>query len=121
MKPCRPPRPFDLSPEQEEQEWHQEGDADQAPEVAVAPLPPEYVLELVKRHALVQDLVLRDLAVGVEFLHPLGVGKRWQRAVDRFPFGDRQARSREPREAADNHHQRDERADGKEPDRQRAS
>ena len=110
--PCRPPSASSptsfgfsaaLEPpgHPEEQQRQGEDDADAARQDAVRPLPPEDRLELGEAHALVELLVFRDLLVFGEFLLPLGVGQRRDDAVDRLPFGDRQAGIGEPRGAAD--------------------
>ena len=101
-------------PEQDER--YKEDDADQAPEQAVAPFPPEDLLELVDRHALVDDLVLRNLLVFGEFFLPLDVADRRNHTMDRLPLGDRETRAGQARGAADDDHGDDHHDDGAEPD-----
>ena len=71
----------------------------------VRPLPPEDALELVKGHVLVDLLVLRNLLVFLEFFLPFRLVERRDDAVDRLPFGDRQAGTGHARGATD-HDQR---------------
>ena len=69
---------------------------------------------------VVDLLVLGRLLVLVEGLLPLRVVQRRQRADDRLPFDDRQARVREPRDAADDDHREHQRAADEQPGRDRA-
>ena len=57
-----------VSREPEGEEGHKEGDADQAPEEAMAPFPPIDGLELIEAHAAFQLEIFGDLLVGVERL-----------------------------------------------------
>ncbi len=91
-------------------------EADDPAELAVAPFPPVDHLELVEGHAPVDELVLRDLAVLVEFGLPRGGVERRQRAGDRAPFGDREARIGEACHAAHRDHHHDEGEKDAEPD-----
>ena len=100
---------------QEEQERQQIDRADHAPEQPVAPFPPEDGLEFRKAHAGVEFAILRDGLVALERLRPLRLRQRRQRAGDRLPLDDRQAGFREPRGAADQHHDRDQGGDRKQP------
>ncbi len=61
---------------------------------AMRPFPPENVLEFLQRHALVDLLILGNLAVLVELLHPFGVVERRNDAVNGLPFGYGKARTR---------------------------
>ncbi|OAE37537.1 hypothetical protein A7J57_08110 [Agrobacterium tumefaciens] len=92
---------FDAAAQPEVSKRQGEDDADRAGEQAMRPLPPEDRFELVKRHALVDFLILGDALVELEFLFPLGDGKRRNGAVDRLPLGDGQAGFGEPRRPAD--------------------
>ncbi|MNZ88640.1 hypothetical protein D3C78_1075360 [compost metagenome] len=65
------------------------------------PFPPENRLELVKRHALVDFLILGNALVELELFFPFSNGKRRDGAMDRLPFGNRQAGFGKPRGAAD--------------------
>ncbi len=100
---------------QEEQERQQIDRADHAPEQAVAPFPPEDGLEFMKAHAGVEFAVLRDGLVALERLQPLRLVERRQRAGDRLPFDDRQSGFGQPRGAADQHHDRDQRGHDDQP------
>ena len=109
---CRDPAPGD-EPEQRQQER----DSDRAPEQPMAVLPPEDALERVERHAAVDLAVFgRGLVLG-EGLGPLRIGQRRQRADDRLPFGDGEARVREARHAADDNHGEEQRAAREQPRR----
>ena len=114
-----PQPPFQLSAQraapQEVQERQQIDRADHAPEQAVAPFPPEDGLELRKAHAGVEFAVLRDGLVALERLRPLRLVERRQRAGNRLPLDDRQSGFRQPRGAADQHHDRDQRGDHDQP------
>ncbi len=100
---------------QEVQERQQIDRADHAPEQPVAPFPPEDGLELRKAHAGVEFAVLRDRLVALERLRPLRLVERRQRAGNRLPLDDRQSGFRQPRGAADQHHDRDQRGDRDQP------
>ena len=106
---------------EEPEQRHEEDDADQAPEQPVEVLPPEDALELGERHALVHLLVLGRQLVLLERLLPLGLGQRRQRADDRLPLDDRQARMREARDAADDDHREHQRAAHEQPRRDPAA
>ena len=99
----------------EPEKRQQIGDADHAPEQPVAPFPPENRLELGKRHAGVDFAILRDGLVGLERLRPLRLVERRQHAGDRLPLDDRKPGFGQPRGAADQHHQRDQRGDRDQP------
>ncbi len=115
----QPQPPLQLSAQraapQEVQERQKIDRADHAPEQAVAPFPPEDGLELRKAHAGVEFAVLRDGLVAFERLHPLRLVERRQRAGNRLPFDDRQSGFGEPRGAADQHHDRNQRGDHDQP------
>ena len=96
-------RPFDAAERKQHEERYGEDDADAARQGAVDPFPPENALELVEGHTLVQLLVLRDQPVFCELLLPFRFVERRDDAVDRLPFGDRQAGIGQPRGAADEH------------------
>ena len=81
----------------------------------MAPFPPEDRLERSEGHAGVERVILRDGLVGIERLRPLRLGERRQRAGDRLPFDDRKPGLGEPRGAADQHHDRDQERDRKQP------
>ena len=81
----------------------------------MAPFPPENRLELAESHAGVEFAILRDGLVGVERLLPLLLIERRQRAGDRLPLYNRKPGFGEPRGAADQHHDRDQRGDRDEP------
>ena len=132
MAPCRPPsaprpsrRPVpaerDLAAGEEPQEAEAPDEADHAAELAVAPFPPVDDLELVEGHAPVDELVLRNLAVLVEFGLPRCGIERRQRTGDRAPFGDREAEIREAGHAANGDHHHDEGEEDREPDRDGAA
>ena len=101
---------------QQHEERHEKGEADQAAEEAVRPLPPEDALERAKAHALVDLLVLRDLPILVEGILPVGLRQRRHDADDRLPFGDRQAGAGQARRAADADQQEDQRGHRQQPD-----
>ena len=82
---------------------HQTDDPAQLP---VPPFPPIKQLEIGQRHALGHQLILRDRLIPGEFGVPCGGIPRWQGTTERLPFGDRQARVAQPRQAADGDHQR---------------
>src|SRR5690606_25156872 len=67
--------------EPEEGERQRDKKADAAGENAMRPFPPEDDLELVEVHALVDLLVLRNLAVLVELLEPFRLVHRRDHAV----------------------------------------
>ncbi len=79
------------------------------------PLPPVDELELVQAHALVDELVLRDLLVLGEGVVPIRLGEWRNDAEQRLPLGDRQAGIREPSRAADDDHGEHESRHGIEP------
>ena len=79
------------------------------------PFPPEDALKLAQAHAGVDLRILRDLLVLLEGLGPLRVVQRRNRAHDGLPLRDRQARARQPRDAADHHHQEDDGGRGEQP------
>jgi hypothetical protein len=115
-QPTAPCSPLDPSRRPEEHQRQGVGDADEAPQLPVGPFPPEDELELIKAHALVDELVLRDLAVLVEFLQPFRLAERRDGAVDRFPFGDGEARLGQPRRTAHHHHRQDQQTYAVEPE-----
>jgi hypothetical protein len=82
----------------------------------MAPFPPEDLLELANRHALVDEFVLRDLLVLGEFLLPLDVADRRNDAMDRLPFGDREAGTGQAGGTADDDHRDDHHDHGAKPD-----
>ena len=100
---------------EEPEKRQQERDADEPANEPVHPLPPIDRLELIEAHAAIELAVLRDGLVFLEFGLPLGLAERRQRAHDRPPFGDREPGFGEPRRAADEHHEEDERSDGIKP------
>ena len=106
-----------VAPRDEPQQRDEKHDADQAPEQAMEVLPPEDALEPGERHPLVHLPVLGRQLVLLERLLPLGLGQRRQRADDRLPLDDRQARMREPRDAADDDHREHQRAAHEQPRR----
>ncbi len=57
------------------------------------PFPPENVLEFLQRHALVDLLVLGNLTILVELLHPFSMVERGDDTMNGLPFGDGEARS----------------------------
>ena len=124
--PCSAPRPkishsrrfssvLEHAAPQEEQERQQIDRADHAPEQPVAPFPPEDRLELGEAHAGVEFAILRDGLVALERLRPLRLVERRQRAGDGLPLDDRQSGFRQPRGAADQHHDRDQGGDRDQP------
>ena len=96
----------------EQQQRQREHGADPARQDTMRPFPPEDRLEVAERHVVVELLVFGNLLVLREFLLPFGIRQRRDDAVDRLPFGDRQAGIGEPRGAADQeqrkHHQQHE-------------
>jgi hypothetical protein len=84
----------DVASYEEPQEGKEEGGADQPSEKPMPVFPPEDQLELVEAHALVDELILGCELILLERLLPLRVRHRRQRADDRLPFDDRQARMR---------------------------
>ncbi len=101
---------------QERHEREGEGQPHQPPQHAMAPLPPVDGLEATQSHARVDQLVLRDALVLLEFLGPGLVGQRWNGPGDRLPFGDRQAGIGETRRPPDHHHGEHQRGHGEQPD-----
>ena len=83
------------------------GNADHAPEQAMAPFPPEDRLELAEIHAGIEFAILRNPLVALERLLPLLLLERRQRAGHRLPLDDRKPGFGETRRATDQHHQRD--------------
>ena len=92
---------LDASGRPEEQQWQGEDETDAARQDTMRPFPPEDAFERVEAHTLVDLAIFRDLLVFGEFLLPFGIVQRRNDAVDRLPFGDRQAGIGEPRGAAD--------------------
>ena len=76
---------------------------DKPAKLPVAPLPPVNELELGKAHALVLQLVLGRVPVLVELGRPIRRIHRRQRPRHRAPFGNREARIRQPRRPAHQH------------------
>ena len=103
-------------PQHEIGEWQQEHEADEAAQQPVRPFPPEDRLEAFEAEALVHRLILRDLLVFLEGVLPGGLAHRRQRAQDRLPFRDRQARAGKPRGPADHDHGQHKRCHGEKPD-----
>ena len=95
-------------PQRDKQEAAEHQHADEAAELPVAPFPPIDELEFRKAHALVEELILRNLPVFLEFAEPVGVIERRDRACYRTPLGDRQARSGQARGPAHDDHDEDE-------------
>jgi hypothetical protein len=83
--------PGETALEQEDDEGHGEGEADEAAKEAVEPLPEEDELELLEAHPLVDEFVLGNLLVGLEIGHPLVFRQRRQGAGDRLPLDDGEA------------------------------
>ena len=100
-----------------EPEQRQEpGDADEAPELAVAPLPPVDELEFGEAHAPIEELVLWDLTVFLELGQPARFRQRRDRAHQGPPLGDGEAGIGQPRRAAHQHHREDEASHPREPE-----
>ena len=113
-------RRWKLSACDEPQQRHDEGEPDQAPEQAVDIFHPEYAFERVDAHAAIYLQVLRRrLILGKRFV-PLRLGQRRQCADDGLPFGDRQARMRQARHAADHDQGEHQGAADEKPGRDRA-
>ena len=108
-------RAFERAAAPEPQRRQNEGQADQAREQTMAPFPGVDRLEAVERHVGVERRVLRDLLVAVEGRLPAGFAERRNDAGHRLPFGDRQAGFGQPRRAADDDHDEDQRRHGEEP------
>ncbi len=104
----------------EPDERREKHETDQTAEEPVDVLPPEDALELGDRHRVIGQLVLRRLLVLLERLLPICVGERRNRADDRLPLDDRQARSGQTRDTADDDHREHERATEEEPSRDRS-
>ena len=104
----------------EPREGQEEQEADDPPEQAVAPFPPVQRLEAVEADALVEDAVLRRVAVLVELHRPVGGAERRDHAGYRPPLGDREARAGEPGRAADGDHRHHEHGEQVEPRAHRA-
>ena len=66
--------PADRAPNPEPHQRQEEHEADEPPELAVAPFPRVDELELGERHALVQEFVLGNLPVLLELRQPRGLG-----------------------------------------------
>ena len=88
---CPRQLPAQPSRRQEPHEGHKEGQTDEPAEEAVPPFPPVNGLELIKAHALVDQLVLWNLPVLVEFLFPDFSRQRRDCAGHRLPFGNGEA------------------------------
>ncbi len=89
---------------EEQHERDGERHSHEPPQQPVAPFPPVDELEPTERHALVHDPVLGNLFVVIELRLPLGRVQGRDRAGQRLPLGDRQARVGQPCGAADHHH-----------------
>ncbi len=122
MAPCRPPsartprhfsakRAAQLAHQPEHDERHGKGDADEAAEKAVRPLPPVDGLEAIERHAGVDDRIFGDRLVLLEGDEPVGLVERRDGAQQRLPFGDRQPAVGEAHGTADDDHAEDQRGD----------
>ena len=92
-----------------------EGQPDQPPELTVDPFPEIDELEVIEAHALVYQLIFRDLAIFFELGLPCRIAERRNGASDGFPLRDGKPGFGQPRDAADNDHQEDEQGDGKQP------
>ena len=114
-------RAFEGAAAPEPQRGENEGEADQPRQQAMAPFPSVDRLEAVERHVGIERRVLRDLLVAVERRPPVGFAQRRNDAGHRLPFGDRQAGFGQPRRAADDHHDEDQRRDGEQPQPDRLS
>ncbi len=85
----------------EEGKWNCNQKTHEAREHAMRPFPPEDGLECFERHALIDLLILRNLAVLIELFQPFGMVEWRNNTMDRFPFSDRQARACHARRATD--------------------
>ena len=94
-------------------------DADQPSQQPMTILPEVNAFELIQRHSKMDRTVFWDLFVFGKFGGPVGSGERRHDADNRLPFGDRQARQGEPRDAADYDHQENHCAADEQPDRDR--
>ena len=93
---------------QEEGEGDDEDQSHEATPVAMQVFPEEDSLEARQVHVLVLQRVLRDLLVLGESLLPFGLIQRGKGTHDGLPLGDAEAAASEARDAADEHHARDE-------------
>ncbi|PRD40137.1 UNVERIFIED_CONTAM: thiE [Trichonephila clavipes] len=105
----------DLARSQKAHEAQRPDKADHPAKLPVPPFPPEDRLERRKVHAAVLKLVFRALLIFGEFLGPVGITQRRDGAVDRLPFGDRQAGIGQPGQPADDDHRRDQQENQHEP------
>ena len=87
------------------------GKPDHSAQQPVSPFPEEDELEARQIHIREELRILRDLLVSLELPQPIGLSQRRQYAGDQFPFGDRQARFRQSRRTAHQHHQKHEASD----------
>jgi hypothetical protein len=69
--------------------------------------PVENPLELIKRHLVVNLLVLGSFLVFIEGFFPFQLIQRWNDADNRLPFDDREAGMRQAGHAADNENGKD--------------
>ncbi len=109
-----------LAPPQKPEKRHAVDQPDQTAPQTVNIFPPEDRLEFGERHTRILQAIFRRLLVEVEDAFPFSSGKWRERADQRPPFNHRQTRFRKAGNRAYQHHQRDHRHTGNEPDRQRA-
>ena len=83
------------------------GKADQPTEQTVRPFPKEDELKRAETHALVDQLIFRNLAIFIKGLLPILICQRRQGPGHGFPFGDGQARFGQAGDATDHHHEED--------------
>jgi hypothetical protein len=79
------------------------------------PFPPVDELEVIERHAAIDEAIFRNLPVFLEGRLPIGRAERRYGAEQGLPFGDRQAGMSEPGCAADDHHYEDQGCNKPEP------
>jgi hypothetical protein len=84
-------RAFQPAGQPEEHQRYEERDADEAAQEAVPPFPPIDELEVFQAHALVDELVFRNLPVLLQRFLPVGFVERRNGPQNGLPFGDRQA------------------------------
>ena len=104
-----------LPPDQETDQRQRIDETDQPPPQPMHVLPQKDRFELAEAHPGIEQLVLRDLLVFLEFGRPGGLRQRRHDAGDRLPFGDRQPGQGQPRDAADHDHQENHRAAEQQP------
>ena len=84
--------------------------------VAVPVFPEKYSLELVKRHLVIDFLILGRFLILLEGLIPFGLIQWWNHADNGLPLNDRQPGMRKPRDPANHKNGKDHGATDKQPE-----